>query len=93
MISRESKIQEAIESLEYLASGYCTDPAVDYCDEIEIAIKALRSEIALPVLPSDETHPYCACPRCKHICSSCGLYCEFCGQRIRSEQTDTSEQQ
>ena len=37
------KIKESIEALEYLISGECTDTPMDFWDEIELAIRVLKS--------------------------------------------------
>lgn len=38
------KPSEAIENLEYLISGDCCDTQMDYVEEIELAIAALREK-------------------------------------------------
>ena len=82
MTENIAKINDAIEGLFYLISDDCTDHALDYYDEIELAIKALGKRAKMAPLPTNETHSQHGCPCCKHICSSVQKFCENCGQAL-----------
>lgn len=73
------KIQEAIENLKYLISGDCTEDQMDFVEEIEMAIDALKKQIPKKYLLVDGE---CICPACKANKRSLDYYCDNCGQAI-----------
>lgn len=80
--------QEAIEGLEYLISGDCTDNQQAFIKEIEIAISALEKQI--PKKPTEKEvigasmtgYKYKGqCPKCSSTVSQyTGNHCPKCGQ-------------
>lgn len=87
------KTQEAIENLEYLISGDCTDNQMDFVEEITMAIEALKKQI--PQQPNYEGDGYddsgnilydtWICPNCEdryELDYEIHQFCPVCGQRI-----------
>lgn len=84
--------EEAKETLEYMISGDCAESAMEYVDEIEMAIEALEKQI--PKKLGYKTyfgifgvHKVAVCPCCNDswnpdVLGDNNKYCSECGQAI-----------
>lgn len=84
------KIKESIEALEYLISGNCTDTPVEFSDEIELAIRVLKSYADVAevkhgkwedIADYDASFEYGVCSVCGGT-TVCDEYCGKCGAKM-----------
>lgn len=90
------EIQETIENLKYLISGDCTETQMDFIEEIEMAIDALKKQMPKHIeeqTEDDREFIDYVCPNCKTTlqqkmkgATRTTIYkykhCIFCGQAI-----------
>ena len=82
------KIQEAIENLKYLISGDCTDNQMDFVEEIEMAIEALKKQMPKRPIEDGYYDEPAVCPNCgesiiKLLDNNYPIqYCLCCGQSL-----------
>ena len=80
------KIKESIEALEYLIGGDCTDTPMEFSDEIELAIRVLKSYADV----AEVKHGKWIENGANYKCSICGntesyysdSYCRVCGAKM-----------
>lgn len=87
-MTEQEVIEEAIDDLQYLISGGCTDNKMDYVKQIELAIKALKRQIPRKPIENKEQNfryimPYtCPCCGCSFGETDWANYCYHCGQKF-----------
>lgn len=81
-------LREVIDNLEYLIGGDCTDTAMDFAEEIKMAIDCINKQIPQKPVRTDTqeiryTDSY-RCPSCGGGFTGTGIadYCYHCGQKL-----------
>lgn len=85
-------MDELISTLEYLISGDCTEPAIDYADEISQAIEIIKEHKEAKPLTTYGTRPGdigFRCGNCKiAFVQKYHKYCWHCGTKIIWDDVD-----
>lgn len=85
-----SDLEYAIDAVEYIISGHCTDTQMDYIPEIKAVLSAAKKQIPKKLRETTSTK---RCPSCNKQVSNKGnihrnyRFCRWCGQALDWSET------